>query len=117
MEVSVAEMEGIYPYDNENAISKDVNIETISANEKDNCMQSFDPNKYNQSPHISAKNGQKGFNDWYQIPNLNEKSPLRAYASLPKSRDASVESRKVDNASRFPLQISCARFVMKDNEK
>ena len=37
--------------------------------------------------------------------------------SVTKSVNTSVESKKVDNASRFPLQISCARFAVKDAEK
>lgn len=50
---------------------------------------------------MQTKNGQKMIQkDWYQTPILKQKTAEKNYRSASV---ASVESRKADNASRFPL--------------
>ena len=105
-------------YQDENA--KQMNIGALNSNENELRINQFNPNEYNQSPHLSqgksiSAPGYAG--DWYQTPVLKQKTAEKAYNSQTPVSVASKESKKADYASRFPLQISCARFAIKDGEK
>lgn len=97
-----------------------MNIGALNSNENELRINQFNPNEYNQSPHLSqgksiSAPGYAG--DWYQTPVLKQKTAEKAYNSQTPVSVASKESKKADYASRFPLQISCARFAIKDGEK